>query len=241
MKLKTLRATVFKARPLQSSQLADEEKVLIPKSTTFEILEMDGAEEGHVKVRIHGAVSDIPLPFLTGYFFQGHVEVEVDSYPPNTDKAVQPVRKDLKGFKLPGYKETFYLDGQLFPGSSFTWAEATKNGTRMPESLAVVDAIIVMARELQKIRDYYRRPIIVTSWYRPPAVNRAVGGASQSLHLTGAAADIIVQGVSPRQVADLLWYDWNWQGGVGDSSAFTHCDLAHIVNGWARRRWRYSS
>ena len=45
---------------------------------------------------------------------------------------------------------------------------------------------------LQRIRDVYRRPIVITSGHRCPAHDRAVGGAG--VHPTGHAADIRVSG-----------------------------------------------
>lgn len=238
MYLKTIRPTIFKRRPLQSKQLEDSEKILISQGVKINIISTDAAEEGHVKVLIDNSSNDFKLPYAEGYFFREHVEVYADSYPANTDKPAEG-RRGVQGFRLPGNQSLFYLDGQLFPGSNFTWAEATHNGTRMPETVAVVDNIIAIARDLQSIRDHYRRPVIVTSWYRPPDVNRRVGGVSNSMHITGAAVDFVVKGVSTREVANYLWT--YWQGGLGDSSSFTHIDRADIVRGWARRRWRYSA
>ena len=43
---------------------------------------------------------------------------------------------------------------------------------------------------LQPLRDAWQRPIIVTSGYRSPALNKALGGARNSQHLMGQAADI---------------------------------------------------
>ena len=43
---------------------------------------------------------------------------------------------------------------------------------------------------LQPIRDRYGKPIIITSGYRCRALNKAVGGARNSDHLYGCAADI---------------------------------------------------
>lgn len=43
---------------------------------------------------------------------------------------------------------------------------------------------------LQPLRDHYGVPIRVTSGYRSPALNRAIGGASSSWHSHGCAADI---------------------------------------------------
>ena len=49
-------------------------------------------------------------------------------------------------------------------------------------------------------------PIIINSGYRSPAVNKAVGGAPNSNHLTGCAADIHVSGMEQliRYAAILL-------------------------------------
>ena len=43
---------------------------------------------------------------------------------------------------------------------------------------------------LQPVRDKWGRPIVVTSGFRSEAVNKAVGGARNSQHRLGEAADI---------------------------------------------------
>jgi len=43
---------------------------------------------------------------------------------------------------------------------------------------------------LDPLREAWGRPITVNSGYRCPALNKAVGGAATSQHLTGHAADI---------------------------------------------------
>ena len=47
---------------------------------------------------------------------------------------------------------------------------------------------------LQPIRDAWKSPIIVNSGYRSEAVNKAVGGVSNSQHRLGEAADITIGG-----------------------------------------------
>ena len=47
---------------------------------------------------------------------------------------------------------------------------------------------------LQPIRDAWRAPIVVSSGYRSEALNKAVGGVSNSQHRLGEAADIKVGG-----------------------------------------------
>lgn len=54
---------------------------------------------------------------------------------------------------------------------------------------------------LQKIRDHFKKSITITSGYRCPTHNSRVGGASGSRHTKGHAADIVVDGVKPSEVA----------------------------------------
>ena len=54
---------------------------------------------------------------------------------------------------------------------------------------------------LQKIRDHFGKPIQVTSGYRCQIHNRNIGSGTGSQHTKGNAADIVVSGVSPREVA----------------------------------------
>lgn len=54
---------------------------------------------------------------------------------------------------------------------------------------------------LQKIRNHFGAKVTVTSGYRCTAHNKKVGGASDSRHTEGMAADIKVEGVTPMKVA----------------------------------------
>mgnify|MGYP001809799374 CR=1 FL=1 len=61
------------------------------------------------------------------------------------------------------------------------------------------------AELLQRIREHLQRPVIVTSAYRGPEVNRAVGGVTSSDHTRGQAADIVVPAYgTPYEVAKAL-------------------------------------
>ncbi len=65
------------------------------------------------------------------------------------------------------------------------------------------------------------KSIVVNSGYRSPSHNKKVGGASNSQHIHGKAADIVVRGVKPSTVynaADKLF------NGVGRYNTFTHVD-----------------
>lgn len=57
---------------------------------------------------------------------------------------------------------------------------------------------------LQPFRSAVGVPVNVTSAFRSKRVNAAVGGASSSQHVLGQAADIVVAGMSPRQVCERM-------------------------------------
>ena len=77
---------------------------------------------------------------------------------------------------------------------------------------------------LEKLRAHFDAPVAINSGYRCPTHNKNVGGATQSQHLLGKAADVVVTGVSPAEV-----YAWghtnNPNGGVGKYNSFTHLDV----------------
>ena len=68
---------------------------------------------------------------------------------------------------------------------------AERNGIDNTPDSGVISKLEALCRLiLQPIRDAYGKTIIVTSGYRSPELNRAVGGASNSQHTYGEAADI---------------------------------------------------
>lgn len=79
---------------------------------------------------------------------------------------------------------------------------------------------------LQSIRDYYNKPVTINSGYRTPTYNKKVGGVTFSQHTYGMAADIVVKGEKPEDVAAVARkFLGNNKGGVGIYSTFTHVDV----------------
>lgn len=54
---------------------------------------------------------------------------------------------------------------------------------------------------LQKIRNHFKKSVTINSGYRCSKHNKAVGGATNSRHTKGQAADIVVKDVKPAEVA----------------------------------------
>ena len=109
-----------------------------------------------------------------------------------------------------------------------------KDGT---DTVMVDEALTVV---LQCIREHFGKAVTITSGYRTPAHNAAVGGAKSSQHLLGRAADIRVQGVSVEDVAayaESLMPDW---GGVGKYpvKAGRATGWVHVDTRADKARWR---
>ncbi len=86
------------------------------------------------------------------------------------------------------------LDGlRLSP--HFTLAELTKTSVKTKDgnipSRVHIENLKRVCGWLERLRQRYNhQPIIINSGYRSPQVNKAVGGAQNSNHLTGCAVDI---------------------------------------------------
>jgi len=65
----------------------------------------------------------------------------------------------------------------------------------------VIDNLTILCKKvLQPLRDKIRKAVSVSSGYRCFKVNKAIGGATNSQHLKGQAADISAGGFTPEQL-----------------------------------------
>lgn len=85
---------------------------------------------------------------------------------------------------------------------------------------------------LQKIRTHFGKSVTITSAYRTPGKNKAVGGQAYSQHLYGRAADIKVKGIAPKTVAAYAEKLLPNKGGIGTYSTFTHIDVRATKARW---------
>ena len=85
---------------------------------------------------------------------------------------------------------------------------------------------------LQKIRTHFGKSVTITSAYRTPGRNKAVGGETYSQHLYGRAADIKVKGVTPKKVASYAETLLKNKGGIGTYNSFTHIDTRSTKARW---------
>lgn len=88
---------------------------------------------------------------------------------------------------------------------------------------------------LEQIREHFGKPITITSAYRCDSYNRSIGGAVGSRHSKGQAADIVVQGISPREVAKYAESIGVLGIGLYETQAdgfFTHIDTRDYKSFW---------
>lgn len=100
-----------------------------------------------------------------------------------------------------------FLNSPIGSSKHFKWKEALWLPQWGFHSLPTQDIalnIIETANRMDAIRNIIVKPIYVTSWYRPLAYNRLIGGAKSSYHTSGLAVDFIVKGYQSDAVRELL-------------------------------------
>jgi GH24 family phage-related lysozyme (muramidase)/uncharacterized protein YcbK (DUF882 family) len=247
--LQVVSDTVFKTSTASSTDLPDDEKVFVSKGTIFELISYTQPEKSHIKVYLKGA-SLGSRQSNTWFCYVPDINIigtEIGNNPGDNNPG-EPSTPGDRGIPLtfPGFSGTYYSKDPIYwqtqygERGHFTWGEAlhvneATGNYRRPSSSEVINGILRIARALEDIRKRFGdKPIKINSWYRDPATNAAVGGASQSRHLVGDAVDFVISGVNPFDVYANLDAWWGNRGGLASSSSFTHID----ARGY-KARWNY--
>ena len=103
----------------------------------------------------------------------------------------------------------------------------SKDGAEMPSN--VFENVKKLASYLQILRDHLGKSIKINSGYRSPAHNKKSNGKPKSIHLLGLAADIVVSGMTPKEVfkeVEKLQDEGKLpQGGLSAYPTFLHIDF----------------
>lgn len=74
---------------------------------------------------------------------------------------------------------------------------ASRLGIRNIPTEATIANLQKLAETLELVREFFGgKPLVISSGYRSPALNKAVGGAVSSQHIRGQAVDFTIPGVS---------------------------------------------
>lgn len=91
---------------------------------------------------------------------------------------------------------------------NFTLTEFTKSQAALrlkidntPPQQAIDAMKLLCEKVLEPVRAHFGKPIILSSGYRSPALNKAIGGAPTSQHAKGEAADFEIPGLDNYEVA----------------------------------------
>ena len=91
---------------------------------------------------------------------------------------------------------------------------------------------LTLVNLLQKIRDHLGKAVIINSAYRTEAHNKSIGGATYSQHKYGLAADIHINGVTPKEIAAYVETLMPSSGGIGIYKSFVHVDVRQVKSRW---------
>lgn len=110
----------------------------------------------------------------------------------------------------------------------------SKDGAEFPS--VIIGKLTELAKALQIIRNELRVPMSITSGYRSPAHNTVIGGAQNSMHMQGVAADFKAEGMSPTIVAAiierLIKENKIPQGGLKAYRTWVHYDIRGTKARW---------
>ena len=92
-----------------------------------------------------------------------------------------------------------------FKLAEFTKSQkAIRNGIpNRPRQNHIAALKLLCEQVLEPVRQHFGKPVFISSGYRSPELNRAVGGSTRSQHRRGEAADFEIPGVGNREVA--IW------------------------------------
>lgn len=83
--------------------------------------------------------------------------------------------------------------------------EAIKKNINNTPDIDSLDCMLeLIASVLQPIRNAIKKPMIITSGYRSPKLNKIVGGKANSQHLKGQAVDFIINGLEPEYIVKFI-------------------------------------
>ena len=105
-------------------------------------------------------------------------------------------------------------------------------GFRCKDKTDPIFVSLTLVNALECIREHFKKPVYINSAYRNPAYNAMIGGAKRSMHMYGMAADIHINGVTPKQIAEYANTLMPDRGGIGIYDSFCHIDVRATKARW---------
>ena len=114
---------------------------------------------------------------------------------------------------------------------NFTLSEFACHDASYTQYVRIHPSLIAV---LEAIRLEAGSSIHITSAYRPAPYNKLIGGASESQHIAGTAADIYCSGLSTTRLCNIVDSIMGQAGGVGyyPKQGFVHVDIRNEKSRW---------
>ena len=233
-----LKDTWLKKDPTaQASSLPENQKVFVPQGKTYGVENFKVASGGHYLVEL---ASGAGKWYIYDPQDEGHWDTYWESRENDSAHTPENPLRDYDSNLTIDWSNNSQQISRYFNVGEVTKGQADRrpvNGSSEEKN------ILALAQQLDLIRESWGSSILVTSWYRPPTVNRRIGGASRSQHIYGRAADI--KPVSGSLFNFQSWLDKYWYGalGYGARRGFVHIDTRNN-KGWKSggskgARWNY--
>ncbi len=140
--------------------------------------------------------------------------------PPSAAKKLTGAKADFQRLLDEAGVRYFTADEVFFRGAR----DARLNlNTDPPRSLW--PSLLAVTKVADEARHRIGRPLRINSAYRNAAYNRAIGGASASIHMRGGALDLSGSPVTLRRILREMRDEGLFRGGIGRYPTFTHVDV----------------
>lgn len=140
--------------------------------------------------------------------------------PPSAAKKLTGAKADFQRLLDEAGVRYFDADEVFFRGARDARLQLN---TDPPRSLW--PSLLAVTKVADEARHRIGRPLRINSAYRNAAYNRAIGGASASIHMRGGALDLSGSPVTMRRILRELRDEGLFKGGIGRYSTFTHVDV----------------
>jgi uncharacterized protein YcbK (DUF882 family) len=213
IRITAIRDTYLKKFDRNAEDLNEFEKVEVKEGKSYTIL---SREE-----KLHSLTEKVTISHSAGdwYIYNPHWKFDY----PHSDKNVFTPNTDFREYITPHFQY----------GEVALWKEE-----RRFETQKQCDNCLILLSFLEELREKFsNKQIVITSGYRPPEINKRLGGATNSEHLyqdNDGALDFYIKGENIFIVQGYVDKTWEHSVGYGGKNGFVHIGI-----GRGKRRWNY--
>ncbi len=161
----------------------------------------------------------------------------VDCLSPTLPKSLTPpqpafTKKPKKGKPLTGAKAEFQKLLDAAGVRHFNADEVFYRGARdarlqlnTDPPRALWPSLLAVVKVADEARHRLGKPLRINSAYRSPAYNRAISGASRSIHVQGGALDLSGSPATLHKILTEMRREGLFRGGIGRYKTFVHVDV----------------